>query len=37
MSRSAPVNTLVNPAVRFIDWDSENGQFKYWDKDKKKM
>ena len=35
MSRSAPVNTLVNPAVRFIDWDSENGQFKYWDKEKK--
>ena len=35
MSRSAPTNTLVNPAVRFIDWDSEKGQFKYWDKDKK--
>lgn len=35
MSRSTPVNTLVNPAKMFLDWDSEKGQFKYWDKTKK--
>lgn len=34
MSRSNNV-TLVNPAIRFIDWDSEKGQFKTYDKDKK--
>lgn len=32
MSRSIPTNTLVSPAVRYIDWDSENGQFKYYNK-----
>lgn len=35
MSRSAPTNTLVNPAVKYIDWDSEKGQFKYWNKETK--
>ncbi len=35
MSRSQPTNTLVNPAKRFYDWDSEKGQFKYWDKEAK--
>lgn len=36
MSRSQPTVNLVNPAVKFIEWDSENGQFKYWDKENKK-
>ena len=32
MSRSAPTNTLVNPAKKFLNWNSENGNFEYWDK-----
>lgn len=35
MSRSAPTNTLVNPAVKFIEWDSDKGQFKFWNKETK--
>jgi hypothetical protein len=35
MSRSQPTQSLVNPAVKYIEWDGENTQFKYWDKDKK--
>jgi len=36
MSRSAPTMTLVNPAVKYLEWDSENGNFKHWDKEAKK-
>lgn len=35
MSRSVPTNTLVNPAVRFLEWNSEKGQFKYYDRETK--
>lgn len=35
MSRSAPVNTLTSPAVKYLDWDSEKGQFKYYNKGEK--
>jgi hypothetical protein len=35
MSRSQPTNTLVNPAKKYLDWDSENGQFKYYNKETK--
>jgi len=35
MSRSQPTNTLANPAKRYLDWDSENGQFKYYNKETK--
>lgn len=30
MSRSQDI--MENPCSRFLSWDSENGQFKYWDK-----
>lgn len=32
MSRSTPSDMIKNPAARFYDWDSENGQFKFYDK-----
>ncbi len=35
MSRSTNDNNLSNPAKMFIDWDSENGCFKTYDKNKK--
>lgn len=35
MSRSNNNVPLANPAKRFIDWDSENGCFKTYDKEKK--
>jgi hypothetical protein len=36
MSRSAPTNMLVNPATKYLNWNSEKGQFEYWDKENKK-
>lgn len=36
MSRSNPVVSIVNPATKFLEWDSETSQFKYWDKQNKK-
>lgn len=35
MSRSSNDSALMNPAVKFIDWDSEKGCFKTYDKVKK--
>lgn len=35
MSRSNNNAPLSNPAIKFIDWDSENGCFKTYDKEKK--
>ena len=36
MSRSNKSETAVNPAVKFIEWNSEKGCFKYYDKATKK-
>lgn len=32
MSRSNSEVRLTSPATKFIEWNSEKGQFKYWDK-----
>lgn len=33
MSRSNPVDTRPNPAVRWFEWSGKTGQLQYWDKD----
>ncbi len=35
MSRSNPTESLKSPAQRYFEWDAENGNFKYYDKEKK--
>jgi hypothetical protein len=35
MSRSRPEVNLKNPATKWIEWDGDNGGFRYYDKEKK--
>ncbi len=35
MSRSNPTENLTSPCKRYFEWSSENGAFKYYDKEKK--
>ena len=35
MSRSNPTDNTPNPAVRWFEWNGEQGGIRYYDKDKK--
>ena len=35
MSRSNPTDNAPHPCVRWMEWDGTNGEFRYYDKDKK--
>ena len=35
MSRSNPTDNMPHPCTRWIEWDGSNGEFRYYDKEKK--
>lgn len=37
MSRSNPTQNATNPCTRWFEWDGENGQIRYYDKEEKKQ